>query len=214
MHCEWIPAFAGMTTCDIYCKLPKHRDQPMSDPNYFVYILASRKNGTLHIGVTNNLERRIWEHRQQTSKSFTSRYKVHSLVRIEGFTLIEEAIAREKALKNWRRAWKVELIEASNPDWVDLAANWFEPSTRAQSRPRLSSWRKPGPTRLCHDSRRPWGARHAGKVGFRRYGRHGAEHLPCLFLHRSALAVNTPRINFSHPAKLRQSTYGAFGALP
>jgi putative endonuclease len=87
---------------------------------YFVYILASRRNGTLYIGVTNDLVRRIAEHRDNLVDGFTKRYGVHRLVWFEGSESIEAAIALEKRLKHWRRAWKIELIEKTNPEWQDL----------------------------------------------------------------------------------------------
>ena len=87
---------------------------------YHVYILASGRNGTLYIGVTGDLAARIWQHRNGTADGFTKRYNVHRLVHVEPFSDITEAIAREKALKKWRRAWKLELIERDNPQWLDL----------------------------------------------------------------------------------------------
>ncbi len=87
---------------------------------FYVYILASKKRGTLYIGVTNNLERRIYEHKNNIIKGFTSKYKVYNLVYYEGFDYIDQAIAREKAMKFWKRNWKIELIEKVNPDWKDL----------------------------------------------------------------------------------------------
>jgi len=87
---------------------------------YYLYILASRRNGTLYIGVTNDLSRREYEHREGTAEGFTRRYGVKLLVYCETFSDIREAIARQKALKKWRRAWKLELIESSNPQWQDL----------------------------------------------------------------------------------------------
>jgi putative endonuclease len=97
----------------------------MRDHGYFVYILASRKSGTLYIGVTEDLERRLWQHRQHNPRSFTSRYKVHRLVWFEEHADITAAIAREKALKEWQRAWKIQLIEKDNPDWSDLSVDWW-----------------------------------------------------------------------------------------
>lgn len=88
--------------------------------DYFVYLLASGKNGTLYVGVTNNLIRRGHEHRTGQIKGFTERYGVHRLVWFEGTPSIEAAIQREKQIKNWKREWKVALIEKSNPDWTDL----------------------------------------------------------------------------------------------
>ncbi len=90
--------------------------------SYFVYILASRKNGTLYIGVTNDLARRVCEHREGTGSIFTTKYRVHLLVHSEEFDDVEEAIRREKAMKEWKRAWKIQLIERGNPGWNDLYA--------------------------------------------------------------------------------------------
>ena len=87
---------------------------------YHVYILASSRNGTLYVGVTGDLARRAWQHRNGVSGGFATRYGVHRLVHIEPFSDVLLAIAREKAIKKWRRAWKLELIERSNPDWRDL----------------------------------------------------------------------------------------------
>ena len=87
---------------------------------YYVYILASRKHGTLYIGVTNDLIRRVHEHRTDAVKGFTAKYAVHSLVYFEEAESAEAAIAREKQLKKWNRDWKVQLIERSNPHWGDL----------------------------------------------------------------------------------------------
>lgn len=87
---------------------------------YWVYLLASQRNGTLYIGVTNNLARRVYEHRTKQSSGFTAKYDVAMLVWYETYTDILEAIAREKKLKTWRRSWKIELIEALNPEWRDL----------------------------------------------------------------------------------------------
>lgn len=87
-----------------------------------VYILASRRNGTLYIGVTANLVRRVWEHKQHLVEGFTRRYGVNMLVWYEPHETMTSAIAREKALKEWHRAWKIRLIEAGNPGWEDLYA--------------------------------------------------------------------------------------------
>ncbi len=87
---------------------------------YFVYLLASRKYGTLYLGVTNDLGRRVHEHKTKAKPGFTSKYGVDKLVWSETYEQIDEAIAREKAIKKWRRRWKVDLIEASNADWNDL----------------------------------------------------------------------------------------------
>jgi len=90
------------------------------DAPFFVYILASKQNGTLYIGVTNNLARRIAEHKAKLVPGFTRQYGIDRLVYIEAFDSILEARAREHSLKR-RRAWKIELIEKLNPDWRDLA---------------------------------------------------------------------------------------------
>jgi len=86
----------------------------------YIYILASQKNGTLYIGVTNDLMRRVWEHKNKVNKGFTSKYNVTKLVYYEEFDYIGEAILREKTLKKWKRKWKLELIESINPYWDDL----------------------------------------------------------------------------------------------
>lgn len=85
-----------------------------------VYILASQKNGTLYIGVTSDLVKRCYEHRNQRLPGFTLRYNVRRLVYYELCDTMEAAITREKRLKKWRRAWKLKLIEESNPRWLDL----------------------------------------------------------------------------------------------
>ncbi len=85
-----------------------------------VYVLASRRNGTLYIGVTSDLVQRIWQHKHDLVKGFTQKYRVHTLVWYEIHATMESAIGREKAIKEWQRAWKIELIEASNPEWQDL----------------------------------------------------------------------------------------------
>ena len=86
----------------------------------YVYILASGKIGTLYIGVTNDLLRRMWEHKNNQAAGFTKTYHVHHLVYYEQHVDISEAIKREKRLKNWQRQWKIELIEKDNPGWRDL----------------------------------------------------------------------------------------------
>jgi len=87
---------------------------------YYVYILASKKNGTLYIGVTNNLVRRIYEHKEGLIEGFTKKYNVKILVYYEVHKSIYEALRREKAMKKWLRKWKIELIEKINPEWKDL----------------------------------------------------------------------------------------------
>ncbi len=88
---------------------------------YYVYILASDRNGTLCIGVTNDLKRRIDEHKNGLIEGFTKKYNVYMLVYFETTENIESAITREKQLKEWQRAWKLRLIEKNNPQWEDLA---------------------------------------------------------------------------------------------
>jgi putative endonuclease len=85
-----------------------------------VYIIASQHNGTLYIGVTGNLVKRIWQHRDNSIDGFSQKYGVHRLVYFELHDTMENAITREKQLKKWRRSWKLRLIEGQNPDWEDL----------------------------------------------------------------------------------------------
>jgi len=87
---------------------------------YFVYIIANKKNGTLYIGVTSDLIKRISEHKSYLIEGFSKRYKLHLLVYYEEFDEVEQAIAREKRLKKWNRTWKIRLIEGINPNWDDL----------------------------------------------------------------------------------------------
>ena len=85
-----------------------------------VYLLASRRNGTLYIGVTSNLSQRVWQHKAGATAGFTKDHGVHVLVWYEAHPTMESAIRREKALKDWQRSWKIRLIEESNPQWRDL----------------------------------------------------------------------------------------------
>ena len=85
-----------------------------------VYILASDRNGTLYVGVTSNLIQRVWQHKNDQLEGFTKKYGVHSLVFYEPHSTMESAIGREKAIKEWRRAWKLKMIETANPQWRDL----------------------------------------------------------------------------------------------
>jgi putative endonuclease len=87
---------------------------------YYVYILASTFNGTLYIGVTNNLVKRIWQHKNELVEGFSKKFNVHLLVYYEEYSDIREAIEREKRIKKWNRQWKVRLIEKDNPSWKDL----------------------------------------------------------------------------------------------
>ena len=87
---------------------------------YYVYILASKRNGTLYIGVTSDLVKRVYEHKQGLIPGFTKKYHVHKLVYFEIHNDITQAITREKQIKKWKRLWKLNLVEANNPDWNDL----------------------------------------------------------------------------------------------
>jgi len=87
---------------------------------YYVYILASKKNGTLYIGVTGDLVKRVYEHKQNDVEGFTELYNVHNLVYYEIYKDVTEAILREKQMKKWNRQWKINLIEKNNPQWMDL----------------------------------------------------------------------------------------------
>ena len=88
--------------------------------SFYVYILASRRNGTLYVGMTYDLVRRVWLHREGAVRGFTKQYKVTMLVWYEQHESRESAFARERQMKKWNRAWKLREIEASNPDWIDL----------------------------------------------------------------------------------------------
>lgn len=98
----------------------------MREHLYFVYMLASRRNGTLYVGVTNDVMRRTWEHRNELVEGFTKKYGVHILVWYESYEDIDVAIAREKRLKKWNRAWKIKLIEERNSGWNDIYARLLE----------------------------------------------------------------------------------------
>jgi putative endonuclease len=87
---------------------------------YYVYILASRRNGTIYIGVTGNLKKRVFEHKNGLINGFTKKYYVKKLVYFERFDQIDDAILREKRLKKWKREWKINLIRNMNPGWIDL----------------------------------------------------------------------------------------------
>jgi putative endonuclease len=93
--------------------------------NFYVYILTNKPNGVLYIGLTNELERRIEEHKTKILKGFTYKYNVDKLVYFEEFDNYEEAFTRERRLKKWNRDWKIELIEKENSAWNDLSNGWF-----------------------------------------------------------------------------------------
>ncbi|HRN41605.1 MAG TPA: GIY-YIG nuclease family protein [Vicingus sp.] len=93
---------------------------------FYVYILASQRNGTLYIGLTNNIEKRVAEHKNKNYQGFTSKYNVNMLVYFEEHDTYDEAYNRERQMKKWKRIWKLNLIEKENPDWKDLSADWFD----------------------------------------------------------------------------------------
>ncbi|GJQ62567.1 MAG: endonuclease [Melioribacteraceae bacterium] len=90
---------------------------------YFVYIITNKRNGTLYIGMTNNLARRVWEHKEGLVEGFSKKYDTKLLVYYEKSNNVSDAIAREKQLKKWKREWKLRIIEKVNPDWGDLSLN-------------------------------------------------------------------------------------------
>lgn len=107
-------------TQPIYLLLMLTGNDIMNSNYYYVYILASKSYGTLYIGVTNDLVRRVWEHKNDFVEGFTKKYGVHRLVYYEQCEDVESAITREKQMKKWERRWKLELIEKMNPGWKDL----------------------------------------------------------------------------------------------
>lgn len=92
----------------------------MNENCYFVYILAAARNSTFYVGVTNNLPRRVWEHKNNVANGFTKKYKIHCLVYYETHADVQHALKREKSIKRWSRAMKMEAIERMNPEWDDL----------------------------------------------------------------------------------------------
>lgn len=100
--------------------LPASGDQQIEIKTYYVYLLASKKNGTLYAGVTGNLFQRVWQHKNDVHEGFTRRCSVHRLVWFEATTDVQAALLREKQIKKWRRQWKINLIEEENPNWDDL----------------------------------------------------------------------------------------------
>jgi putative endonuclease len=101
--------------------------------SYSVYIMASKRNGTLYVGVTNDLVRRVHEHKTDTVEGFTEKYQVHLLVYHEQTSDMLSALAREKQIKKWNRKWKIELIEAENPEWEDLYEGLVNPGIGMES---------------------------------------------------------------------------------
>ncbi|MGE0668045.1 MAG: GIY-YIG nuclease family protein [Sphingomonadales bacterium] len=94
------------------------------EKTFCVYIMASRRNGTLYIGVTSDLVKRVFQHKQGAADGFTKKYKCHTLVWYEQHATAQTAITREKQLKEWKRLWKLRIIEEMNPDWRDLSADF------------------------------------------------------------------------------------------
>ena len=105
----------------------------MRDHQYFVYILSNKNNTTVYTGVTNDLEARVLQHKIKQVKGFTYKYNLDKLVYFEKFRQVENAIEREKQLKNWRRIWKNDLIEKENPHWKDLSEGWYSKSDLNQN---------------------------------------------------------------------------------
>lgn len=93
---------------------------------YYVYILSNKKHGTFYFGLTNNLERRMFEHKHKLIDGFTKKYGLDKLMYFETFQYINDAIKREKNMKKWKRQWKIELIEEDNKFWKDLAIDWID----------------------------------------------------------------------------------------
>ena len=93
---------------------------------YYLYIFTNQKNGTLYIGVTNDLERRMFEHKRKLIEGFTKKYGLDKLVYFETYQFVNDAIKREKNMKKWKRQWKINLIEEDNPKWDDLSKDWFD----------------------------------------------------------------------------------------
>jgi putative endonuclease len=97
----------------------------MEEKQYCIYILASKKYGTLYTGITSNLVQRIWQHKEGLAEGFTKKYNVHHLVYYEIHSDVYEAITPEKRIKKWNRQWKINLIEQNNPQWLDLSIGLF-----------------------------------------------------------------------------------------
>jgi len=104
---------------------PQRRESRISMRTYYVYILASKRNGTLYIGVTGNLIKRVYEHKNGIVEGFTQKYNIHILVYYEKYGNVRNAIQREKQIKKWNRKWKLDLIEKENPNWDDLYSTFF-----------------------------------------------------------------------------------------
>jgi len=99
---------------------PRHAITKTLMKSYYIYLLASKKNGTLYVGITNDLIHRVWQHKNNVHEGFTKKYQVHNLVWYESTNDVDVALHREKQIKKWRRQWKINLIEKENPGWKDL----------------------------------------------------------------------------------------------
>jgi len=93
---------------------------------FYVYILTNKRNNVLYIGITGNIESRVWQHKNKVEKGFTNKYNITKLIYYEEYSTASQAIAREKQLKNWKREWKFELIKENNPNFIDLSMDWQE----------------------------------------------------------------------------------------
>ena len=114
-----VPAKAGTHNLRIPIDLPACA--AFNRPMYYVYLLASGKHGTLYVGVTNSIRHRLDQHRAGTGSEFVKKYQIFKLVHLEAFNTPQDAIGREKQIKNWKRDWKIRLIEQDNPQWDDLS---------------------------------------------------------------------------------------------
>ncbi len=110
----------------------------MKNKEYYVYIIINKINTTFYIGIKGDLIKRIWEHKNKKKEGFTSKYNIYKLVYFESCSNPNDAIAREKQLKNWKRQWKVDLIKKSNPSFNDLSAEWYEIPGQARNDTQLN----------------------------------------------------------------------------
>jgi len=121
--------------------------------HYYVYLMTNWNNKVMYVGITNNLERRVYEHKQKLVKGFTEKYKVNKLVYFEETGDVWAALAREKEIKKWRREKKNNLVQSLNPRWIDLSEGWFKISRCARN-DKEESVLYDGMKRVRHDSRR------------------------------------------------------------
>ena len=117
--------FARITQKPLQACKPLHKINAMPEHSYFTYIMASRSR-TLYIGMTSDLEKRVFEHKWREHDGFTERYNCDRLIWFERYQEVTQAIAREKQLKGWRREKKIALIERTNPAWIDLSRDWYD----------------------------------------------------------------------------------------